>query len=105
MPTFFPAPFPTVILTGNRRQGEATRPAREEVHMKRTLWTVALAAFAVSVWLMAQSSAQTPGDPLAEGFRMVEVASVADAQEQLYGQKTYMSHQMRPLAPTKFAGP
>jgi 4-hydroxy-4-methyl-2-oxoglutarate aldolase len=42
---------------------------------------------------------------LMEGFRLVEVASVADAMEQLYGQKAYMSHDMRPLAQTKFAGP
>jgi len=40
-----------------------------------------------------------------EGFRNVEVASVSDAIEQLYGQKTYMSHDMRPLFKTKFAGP
>src|SRR5206468_11074403 len=44
-------------------------------------------------------------DPVVEGFRLTEVASVADAIEQLYGQKTYMSHDMRPLSPTKFAGP
>ena len=50
-------------------------------------------------------SAQTPSDPLAEGFLLVEVASVADAMEQLYGERHYMSHQMRPLAPAKFAGP
>jgi 4-hydroxy-4-methyl-2-oxoglutarate aldolase len=49
--------------------------------------------------------AQPSGDPLIEGFRMVEVASVADALEQLYGQKAYMSHEMRPLFTTKFAGP
>jgi regulator of RNase E activity RraA len=40
-----------------------------------------------------------------EGFRDVEVASVADATEQLYGQRSYMSHEMRPLSPAKFAGP
>src|ERR1039458_63764 len=45
--------------------------------------------------------AQTPGDPLIEGLRNVEVASVADAIEQLYGQKAYMSHDMRPVAKTK----
>jgi regulator of RNase E activity RraA len=43
-------------------------------------------------------------DELIEGFRQVEGASVADAMEQLYGQRNYMSHSMRPLAPTKFAG-
>src|SRR5258708_10794009 len=51
------------------------------------------------------SSAQPAGDPLIEGFRTVEVASVADAIEQLYGQRAHMSHQMRPLFTTKFAGP
>jgi regulator of RNase E activity RraA len=51
------------------------------------------------------SSAQPAGDPLIEGFRTVEVASVADAIEQLYGQRAHMSHQMRPLFMTKFAGP
>jgi regulator of RNase E activity RraA len=49
--------------------------------------------------------AQPSGDPLIEGFRNTEVASVSDAIEQLYGQKAYMSHDMRPLFKTKFAGP
>src|SRR5207247_7128009 len=48
---------------------------------------------------------QSSGDPLVEGFRLVEVASVADAIEQLYGQRAHMSHEMRPLFTTKFAGP
>lgn len=42
---------------------------------------------------------------LMEGFRLVEVSSVADAMEQLYGQKAYMSHEMRSVFVTKFAGP
>lgn len=45
------------------------------------------------------------GDDLLEGFRIVEVASVADAMEQLYGTKAYMYHDMRPLAAAKFVGP
>jgi regulator of RNase E activity RraA len=69
--------------------------------MKRAILICAATASAVSMWLMAQPSA----DPLIEGFRTTEVASVSDAMEQLYGQRTYMSHQMRPLSPTKFAGP
>src|SRR5579862_407184 len=52
-------------------------------------------------WLFAQRAA----DPLVEGLRLVEVASVADAAEQLYGQRIYMSHDMRPLFTAKFAGP
>jgi regulator of RNase E activity RraA len=62
---------------------------------------VVIAALMVVRW----SSAQPAGDPLIEGFRMVEVASVADAVEQLYGQRAHMSHEMRPLFLTKFAGP
>lgn len=44
-------------------------------------------------------------DPLIEGFRQAEVASVADAIEQLYGRQVYMRHDMRALFKTKFAGP
>src|SRR5258708_37822762 len=39
-----------------------------------------------------------------EGFRHVEVASVSDALEQISGRRMYMSHRMRPIFPTKFAG-
>ena len=41
---------------------------------------------------------------LLEGFRHVEAASVSDALEQISGHKMYMSHRMRPIFPTKFAG-
>jgi 4-hydroxy-4-methyl-2-oxoglutarate aldolase len=44
-------------------------------------------------------------DPLVEGFRLAEVASVADAIEQLYGRQAYMHHDMRAVFKTKFAGP
>jgi regulator of RNase E activity RraA len=67
--------------------------------LKWTLVAVPVVAFAG--WMMAQPAA----DPLIEGYRLTEVASVADAMEQLYGVKNYMSHDMRPLAKTKFAGP
>jgi 4-hydroxy-4-methyl-2-oxoglutarate aldolase len=68
--------------------------------MKRTV-TLLVAACATTVWIVAQ-----PAEPsLVDGFRTVEVASVSDAMEQLYGQRGYMSHEMRPLSPTKFAGP
>jgi 4-hydroxy-4-methyl-2-oxoglutarate aldolase len=70
--------------------------------MKRVLGLILVAALASTVWAMAQPAGEPP---VADGFRYVEVASVADAMEQLYGQRAYMSHQIRPLAPTKFAGP
>jgi regulator of RNase E activity RraA len=41
---------------------------------------------------------------LLEGFRHVEVASVSDALEQIAGKKMYMSHHMRPIFTTRFAG-
>jgi regulator of RNase E activity RraA len=41
---------------------------------------------------------------LLDGFHHVEVASVSDALEQLTGRKMYMTHHMRPIFPTKFAG-
>jgi 4-hydroxy-4-methyl-2-oxoglutarate aldolase len=64
-----------------------------------------LCALGVCASALVVSVAQTPaGDPLVEGFRQVEVASVADAMEQLYGRKLYMHHEMRPLFTTKFAG-
>lgn len=68
--------------------------------MKRIVLGTAFAALLWTAWLVAQPA----GDPLLEGFRMVEVASVADAMEQLYGQRAYMSHEMRPVFKTKFAG-
>ena len=41
---------------------------------------------------------------LLDGFRHVEVASVSDALEQIAGKKMYMTHRMRPLFATRFAG-
>jgi 4-hydroxy-4-methyl-2-oxoglutarate aldolase len=69
--------------------------------MKRLLWITGITAGIAVFWLMAQPS----GDPLIQGYRDTEVASVADAIEQLYGQQSFMSHEMRPLEKTKFAGP
>jgi 4-hydroxy-4-methyl-2-oxoglutarate aldolase len=69
--------------------------------MKRNVSLVVGAALLSAAWVMAQ-----PADvSVADGFRMVEVASVSDAMEQLYGERAYMSHDMRPLSATKFAGP
>jgi len=66
---------------------------------------------ATAGWLIAQPA--VPAAPavaltaneMIEAFKLVEVSSVADAMEQLYGQKAYMKHDMRPIFMTKFAGP
>jgi regulator of RNase E activity RraA len=41
---------------------------------------------------------------LLDGYRHVEVASVSDAIEKTLGRRMYMSHRMRPIFPSKFAG-
>src|ERR1700722_974362 len=69
--------------------------------LRPLLASAAALASLLAGWLLAQPT----GDPLVEGFRLVEVASVADASEQLYGQRIYMSHDMRPIFTSKFAGP
>lgn len=69
---------------------------------RRTILACGGAAMAAAVILLAQ---RPSADPLIEGYRLVEVASVADAMEQLYGKRAHMSHRMRPLFPCKFAGP
>ena len=68
----------------------------------KTAAAVSLLAIALFAALLAQPPA---ADPVVEGFRQIEVSSVADAIEQLYGQRLYMHHEMRPLFTTKFAGP
>ena len=67
---------------------------------RRAVYPVA-AALLSTAWLTAQPAPRS----MADEFRLVEVASVSDALEQLYGQRAYMAHEMRPLAPAKFAGP
>ncbi len=60
-------------------------------------------------WPPSANSSQEAAKPsddasLLEGFRHVEAASVSDALEQISGRKMYMTHRMRPIFPTKFAG-
>lgn len=66
------------------------------------------ALFALPIQLPAQRSpstvVETNNEQLLSGFRHVEVASVSDAVEQITGRKMYMSHQMRAIFNTKFAG-
>jgi regulator of RNase E activity RraA len=47
-----------------------------------------------------------PGEDAAllDGYRHVEVASVSDALEKISGKKMYMSHRMRPIFGSRFAG-
>jgi len=72
--------------------------------IKITSLFLACAVLFVASSLKSRTAEET-GESLIEAFRLVEVASVSDAMEQLYGKRAYMSHDMRPLNPTKFAGP
>ncbi len=68
-----------------------------------------VSALSVATILLAQGSktaAEYNGDPAAmvEAYRHVEAASVSDAIEQLLHKKSYMSHHMQAIFPTKFAG-
>jgi regulator of RNase E activity RraA len=73
------------------------------------LLAVAGAVAAAFAWAPMAKTGQQPGAAtdsaaLLEGYRHVEVASVSDAIEQLSGRKMYMSHRMRPIFNTRFAG-
>lgn len=71
---------------------------------KKAALSMLLPALFLLKFIPKHAEAQNASEDLIEGFRLVEVASVSDAIEQLYGKKMYMSHDMRPLFPTKFAG-
>ncbi|HEX3355076.1 MAG TPA: RraA family protein [Terriglobales bacterium] len=77
----------------------------------RRRWIVPALVLLVVATLASRSAMQTlsaaaPNDDasLLDGFRHVEVASVSDAMEKLSGQRMYMSHRMRPIFTSKFAG-
>ncbi|HTU47568.1 MAG TPA: RraA family protein [Bryobacteraceae bacterium] len=78
--------------------------ARQSLLRKLFFASCTGAALLVSL-AFRQATVSSPPASIVEGFRLVEAASVSDAMEQLYGTRAYMSHDMRPLAPTKFAGP
>jgi regulator of RNase E activity RraA len=65
-----------------------------------------LVAGLTSAWAPRAFSAPAANDEAAllDGYRHLEVASVSDAIEKLSGQRMYMSHRMRPIFASKFAG-
>jgi 4-hydroxy-4-methyl-2-oxoglutarate aldolase len=72
--------------------------------MRARVFVISLLA-ATALMLVGAKTLPAVEDPLVEGFRQTEVASVADAIEQLYGRQAYMRHDMRAVFRTKFAGP
>lgn len=73
--------------------------------MKRILAITVISGALFAVAAFKRPEAVSAQEELLNGFRIVEVASVADAMEQLYGTKAYMYHDMRPLGMAKFVGP
>ena len=73
-----------------------------------TALALALAGVAGVAWFTATRAFSAPGPSddaaLLDGYRHVEVASVSDAIEKLSGARMYMSHRMRPIFTSKFAG-
>ncbi|HXJ15097.1 MAG TPA: RraA family protein [Candidatus Limnocylindrales bacterium] len=79
----------------------------------RALLVIAVSIFVIAggVFLSKRARAEAVQDSpkkddatLIEAYRHVEVASVSDAMEQMLGKKLYMTHRMRPIFPSKFAG-
>lgn len=52
----------------------------------------------------ATRQAPAPADPLVGAFAKVPTASLADAVDQVVGKRGFMSHDMRPQSPGRFAG-
>ncbi|MGH9470165.1 MAG: RraA family protein [Terriglobia bacterium] len=82
--------------------------------LARRTAAIGIAAFAVAAVLLGsyrlaarpqgEDAPQQQSSALLDGFRHVEVASVSDAVEQITSRRMYMSHNMRPIFTTKFAG-
>src|SRR6185369_641667 len=68
------------------------------------LGAVALGVYSISAPPAFSQPAATNDAALLEGYRHTEVASVSDALEKITGQKMYLSHHMRPIFTSKFAG-
>jgi regulator of RNase E activity RraA len=82
------------------------RPTVRKTLTLLVLLSAIILVFAAHPLAHPRSQAPTADTPAAllEGYRHVEVASVSDAMEQLTGRRMYMTHRMRPIFPTKFAG-
>src|SRR5690349_11142666 len=67
-----------------------------------------LAALALGVYSLsaprAFSQPAMSDGAILDGYRHTEVASISDALEKITGQRMYLSHRMRPIFTSKFAG-
>lgn len=68
------------------------------------LLAICFAAFAPPFYVQAKAADSNENADLISAFRHVEVASVSDAIEQIMGKRMYMTHRMRPIFTSRFAG-
>lgn len=68
------------------------------------LAAIFLGIYSISAPQAFSQPADTGEASLLDGYRHVEVASVSDALEKVTGQRMYLSHRMRPIFTSKFAG-
>jgi regulator of RNase E activity RraA len=64
----------------------------------------ALAALCVVFGFTATDAPGSPADPVIAGFRKTTVASVADAVDQIVGERGFLSHDMRPRVGGQIVG-
>ena len=71
-----------------------------------TLAIAVLLGISAEAWPFGRPQPVAASDDAAllDGYRHVEVASVSDATEKILGKRFYMSHHMRPIFSSKFAG-
>ncbi len=63
-----------------------------------------LAAAAATLGFQAARTADVAADPLVEAFKGIPTASLSDAVDAVAGRRGFMSHDLRPRSPGKFAG-
>lgn len=89
-------------LKGMSLMSRRGRMAAAAVAVGGALFTVAAVMHADEPMTEAQYAANPQA--MIDAYKLVEVASVSDALEQLYHEKHYMSHRMQANFATKFAG-
>jgi regulator of RNase E activity RraA len=70
----------------------------------KTLSIATILVLAVSLLIAQNDRTATTEDPLIAGFKRTTVASVADAVDQVIGQRGYMTHEMRPRIAGQIVG-
>jgi regulator of RNase E activity RraA len=72
---------------------------------RKILWVICPVAVAAAGLAIVGSSASAKSeDPLIAAYEKATIASVADAVDQIVGERGFMNHDMRPRVPGKFAG-